>query len=90
VDPDVAVRYAQAALAPVLAAGTATGTELLATLRTWLEQHGSWDRTAAMLGVHRNTVRNRISRVTRLLDSDLDDPDVRWQLLFALRWLPAR
>jgi hypothetical protein len=90
VDPDIAARYAQAVLAPVLAAGTASGTELLATLRTWLEQHGSWDRTAAMLGVHRNTVRNRIARVTGLLDRDLDDPDVRWQLLFALRWLPAR
>ncbi|HEY1574120.1 MAG TPA: PucR family transcriptional regulator [Pseudonocardiaceae bacterium] len=90
VDPDAAARYAQAALAPVLAAGTATGTELLATLRIWLEQHGSWDRTATTLGVHRNTVRNRISRVARLLGRDLDDPDVRWQLLFALRWLPAR
>lgn len=89
IDPDVAARYAQAALAPVLACGMATGTELLATLRTWLEQHGSWDRAAAMLGVHRNTVRNRIARVTQLLDKDLDDPDVRWQLLFALRWLPT-
>jgi hypothetical protein len=86
VDPEVAAQYAQAALAPVLG----TGAELLATLRTWLEQHGSWDRTAAALGVHRNTVRNRIARVHRLLDRDLDDPDVRWQLLFALRWLPPR
>lgn len=90
VDPGAAAGYAQAALAPVLATGTATGAELLATLRTWLEQHGSWDRTAATLGVHRNTVRNRMARVTRLLGRDLDDPDVRWQLLFALRWLPAR
>jgi purine catabolism regulatory family protein/PucR-like helix-turn-helix protein/diguanylate cyclase with GGDEF domain len=88
VDPGAATGFAETTLAPVLAAET--GAELLATLRTWLEQHGSWDRAAAVLGVHRNTVRNRISRVTRLLGSDLDDPDVRWQLLFALRWLPAR
>ncbi|MFE3123923.1 helix-turn-helix domain-containing protein, partial [Streptomyces hydrogenans] len=55
------------------------------TLRTWLSLHGSWDRTAAALGVHRNTVRQRIARCALLLDRDLDDADVRMELWFALR-----
>ncbi|MGP3686146.1 PucR family transcriptional regulator [Streptomyces sp. IBSNAI002] len=56
------------------------------TLRGWLAHHGGWDRTAADLGVHRNTVRQRVARCAALLERDLDDPDVRMELWFALRW----
>ncbi len=62
---------------------------LLETLRTWLSLHGSWDRTAAALRLHRNTVRQRIGRVAELLDTDLQDADVRMELWFALHWLPG-
>lgn len=75
-----AEEYARALLAP-LAAGPA----LTETLRTWLSLHGSWDRTAVALDVHRNTVRQRITRCAALLETDLDDPDVRMELWFALR-----
>ncbi|WP_169790973.1 PucR family transcriptional regulator, partial [Streptomyces katrae] len=58
------------------------------TLHAWLSHHGSWDRTAAALGVHRNTVRQRIARCAALLgEADLDDADTRMELWFALRWL---
>ncbi|MFE9564335.1 helix-turn-helix domain-containing protein [Streptomyces sp. NPDC006487] len=60
------------------------------TLRGWLAHHGSWDRSAAALGIHRNTVRQRIARAADLLGgADLDDPDTRMELWFALRWSPA-
>ncbi|MFE2856292.1 helix-turn-helix domain-containing protein [Streptomyces lavendulae] len=59
------------------------------TLRGWLAHHGSWDRTAAALGVHRNTVRQRIARAAGLLAADLDDPDTRMELWFALRHAPG-
>ncbi|MFE2246630.1 helix-turn-helix domain-containing protein [Streptomyces lavendulae] len=59
------------------------------TLRGWLAHHGSWDRTAAALGVHRNTVRQRIARAAGLLGADLDDPDTRMELWFALRHAPG-
>ncbi|MER5791807.1 helix-turn-helix domain-containing protein [Streptomyces sp. NPDC001980] len=58
---------------------------LVDTLRTWLSLHGSWDRTAVALSVHRNTVRQRIARCAALLGAELDDPDVRMELWFALR-----
>ncbi|ULR50830.1 PucR family transcriptional regulator [Streptomyces deccanensis] len=78
-----ATAHAEALLAPITAApGAAALTE---TLRTWLSLHGSWDRTAVALTVHRNTVRQRIARCATLLDTDLDDPDVRMELWFALR-----
>ncbi|WP_331771816.1 PucR family transcriptional regulator (plasmid) [Embleya sp. NBC_00888] len=62
---------------------------LVETLRTWLAHHGSWDRTATALGLHRNTVRQRVGRIGDLLDLDLGDADVRMELWFALRWLPG-
>ncbi|MFI1730106.1 helix-turn-helix domain-containing protein [Streptomyces acidicola] len=81
-----AVFHARALLTPV--AGTPALTE---TLRTWLSLHGSWDRTAVALSVHRNTVRQRVARCAALLGADLDDPDVRMELWFALRQhQPAR
>ncbi|WP_093477470.1 MULTISPECIES: PucR family transcriptional regulator [unclassified Streptomyces] len=72
--------HARTLLAPL--AGQAA---LAETLRTWLSLHGSWDRTAVALDVHRNTVRQRIARCAALLDTDLDDADVRMELWFALR-----
>ncbi|MFI1221535.1 MULTISPECIES: PucR family transcriptional regulator [unclassified Streptomyces] len=78
VPPAQAAAHARALLAPL--------TTLLAdTLRCWLSLHGSWDRTAVALAVHRNTVRQRIGRCGELLGVDLDDMDVRAELWFALR-----
>ncbi|MFH9004667.1 PucR family transcriptional regulator [Streptomyces afghaniensis] len=77
---DEAAAHARTLLAPVTAHPA-----LPETLRTWLSLHGSWDRTAVALSVHRNTVRQRIARCATLLEADLDDPDVRMELWFALR-----
>lgn len=82
VPPEEAAAHARARLAPL--AGSPALTE---TLRTWLSLHGSWDRTAVALTVHRNTVRQRIARCAALLDADLDEADVRMDLWFALRRL---
>ncbi|MFI1286316.1 helix-turn-helix domain-containing protein [Streptomyces sp. NPDC020858] len=81
-DPAEARAHAEALLAPL-------GTAHRETLRAWLAHHGSWDRTAAALAVHRNTVRQRIARAATLLGRDLDDPDTRMELWFALRRLPG-
>ncbi|RUP67333.1 Purine catabolism regulatory protein-like family protein [Streptomyces sp. NP10] len=78
VPPEEAAAHARALLAPLTA-------PLADTLRCWLSLHGNWDRTAVALGVHRNTVRQRIGRCGELLDADLDDMDVRAELWFALR-----
>ncbi|MGW4025100.1 helix-turn-helix domain-containing protein [Streptomyces sp. NPDC005009] len=80
VPPHDADAHARSLLAPIAAVPALTD-----TLRTWLSLHGSWDRTAVALSVHRNTVRQRIARCAALLEADLDDPDVRMELWFALR-----
>ncbi|MCZ4118941.1 PucR family transcriptional regulator [Streptomyces sp. H39-S7] len=82
VAPEEARAQARALLEPLL-----DSPALVETLRAWLALHGSWDRSAVALEVHRNTVRQRIARTAALLDADLDDPDTRMDLWFALRWL---
>ncbi len=74
--------YAVARLAPL-----AGSPALVDTLRAWISLHGSWDRAAVALGVHRNTVRQRIARAAVLLEADLDDAEVRADLWFALRYV---
>ncbi|MER6994871.1 PucR family transcriptional regulator [Streptomyces sp. NPDC000410] len=81
IPPTDAATHARALLGPV-----ADSPALTETLRVWLSLHGSWDRTAVALGVHRNTVRQRIARCATLLGVDLDDADVRMELWFALRY----
>ncbi|MEU6660875.1 PucR family transcriptional regulator [Streptomyces sp. NPDC046821] len=80
VDPGEATALSRSLLAPI-----AHTPALPETLRVWLSLHGSWDRTATALGVHRNTVRQRVAKCAALLALDLDDPDVRMELWFALR-----
>ncbi|WP_043811681.1 PucR family transcriptional regulator [Allokutzneria albata] len=73
--------FARRSLRPVLEAG------LLDTLHAWLAHHGGWDAAADALGVHRNTVRHRITRIGELLGRDLSTPDTRAELWLSLRWL---
>lgn len=82
VDPVAAAAFARRELAGLLGRP-----ELIETLRAWLGQHGSWDRAAAVLGVHRNSVRHRIAHVERLLGRDLSQAGARASLWLALTWL---
>ncbi|MBM7091010.1 adenosylcobinamide-GDP ribazoletransferase [Streptomyces sp. S12] len=59
--------------------------DLVPAVAAYLRHRGQWERAAADLGVHRNTLRYRIATATRLLGADLDDPDVASHLWLALR-----
>lgn len=60
-------------------------TGLRATLRTVFETDGQRGPAAAALGIHRNTLRDRLSRIERLTGRRLSDPDDRAELWLALR-----
>ena len=59
--------------------------DVLATLRAYLDHESAVGATAEALGVHRNTVTERVRRAEGLLGVDLTDPDVRLALQLALR-----
>ncbi|OBB24133.1 hypothetical protein A5792_30425 [Mycolicibacterium peregrinum] len=58
---------------------------LLVTLESYLRHNGHLEGAAAELGIHRHTMRNRVAKITQLTRQDLQSPDVRAQLLLAIR-----
>ncbi|NRG40450.1 PucR family transcriptional regulator [Rathayibacter sp. VKM Ac-2835] len=68
-------------LAPLL---TPEGGVLLESARVWLRCNGAWEPAARELGVHRHTLRNRVTAIERALGVDLDDVDARTELWLAL------
>ncbi|MBO9705614.1 MAG: helix-turn-helix domain-containing protein, partial [Arthrobacter sp.] len=59
--------------------------DLLATVQCYLRNRGQWEPAARELGIHRNSLRHRIGIAQRLLQAELDDPDVAANLWLALR-----
>jgi sugar diacid utilization regulator len=78
-DPTLARQLADHCLGPL-----AGHTELLVTLRAHVEAHLSLSTTAAVLGVHKNTVTYRLSRIGDLTGLDLHDPNDLAQVVLAL------
>lgn len=84
-DSDLARVLAAASLAPLVDHDAARGTELVTTLRAWLENDARIDAAAAALGVHRHTVRTRIAQAEAVLGTDLSSFPARAELWAALQ-----
>lgn len=94
--PAGTVRAADATPAPILPARTDAEAwlapvrghpELIDALAQYLRHRGRWEAAAQALGLHRNSLRHRINRAARLLEADLEDPDVGARLWLSLRSL---
>ncbi len=59
-------------------------TELLQTLRAYLENGGSLEATAKSLFVHANTVRYRLRRIAEIIGEDVTDPRVAFVVQTAI------
>lgn len=59
-------------------------TRYVATLRAWLEAQGDHARAAASLGVHENTVRNRLRKMEAVTSLDLRDARKRLAMMIEL------
>ncbi|KIC68579.1 PucR family transcriptional regulator [Pseudarthrobacter phenanthrenivorans] len=77
---------AQRLLQPVLELEPERRDPLLAVLRGWLGENGSWDSSAKRLGLHRNSVRRQIGVLGELLQMDLNQAQVRAELWIALHY----
>jgi len=84
-EPNVLAAVSSAVLAPLDSLPEAERLDLLDTLQTWLSTNGVWESAAGRLGIHRNTVRNRIAKIAALTGRSLDDGDERYELWLALR-----
>ncbi|MGB3413767.1 MAG: helix-turn-helix domain-containing protein [Microbacteriaceae bacterium] len=77
-------RLAQNKFEPL--AGLSDRDELLRSLETWLKHNGAWDGASRELGIHRHSLRNRISKLEGLLGLDLDDFETKTYLWALLRF----
>lgn len=77
------VAFARRLLDPLEQHDARHGAELVATLRTWLDENCSTTATARALVVHRNTVAHRLRRIEDLLGRPLRSPSVLLQLQLA-------
>lgn len=64
---------------------TGSPTSYIETLRSYLENNLSITKTASELYVHRSTLLERLSRIKRTLEVDLDDPDEQLRIRMLLK-----
>lgn len=72
-------------LAPLDDETPASRERLSETLLAWLRNNGNVSVTAEELHIHGQTLRYRMARLNELLGDALEDPEVRYELEFALR-----
>lgn len=73
------------ALHRLLAYDQTHNTQLVASLRAWLDAFGDVHAAAASVHVHPNTFRYRLKRVVEISGLDLDDPEQRFATMLHLR-----
>lgn len=71
-------------LGPLLDYDRKNGSELVATLRAFLDCSGSWNKCASTLHIHVNTLRYRIRRIEELTGRDLGSLETRVDFFLAL------
>lgn len=82
---DEARLVAESRLAPLRSHDERDGAQLERSVRVWLEHDGRHDPAAAELGIHRHTLRARITRAAELLGLDLQSFPARAELWAALQ-----
>ncbi|WP_433869531.1 PucR family transcriptional regulator [Saccharopolyspora sp. CA-218241] len=88
--PDLAQRLLESRLGPVLALPVRERDMLLDTLTAWLEENCSTANAAVRLHCHRNTVLNRLHRITSLIGQPLWGRSAYVSLSLALSALRLR
>jgi sugar diacid utilization regulator len=78
-------RFVQEWLGSLLSYDHQRHTELVVTLRRYLEHGGSYDASAKALAVHRSTLKYRLQRIRAISGHDLADPETQFNLQLAMR-----
>jgi DNA-binding PucR family transcriptional regulator len=83
--PDALRAFADSVLAPLDGYDRAHGTELIPSLRAFLERNARWESAAKDLYVHRHTLRYRMRKVEELTGRTLASARDRMEFFLALR-----
>jgi purine catabolism regulator len=74
-----------ALLGPIFTYEQSQHGDLIVTLRTYLDTQRSWQKTAAALFTHRQTVMYRIRKISELTGLDMTETSTLAQFWFALQ-----
>ncbi|MFS0776953.1 helix-turn-helix domain-containing protein [Neobacillus sp. 3P2-tot-E-2] len=72
-------------LGPLLSYSEGKNTDLINTLHTFLQNNGNVKNTAEELYIHRSSLLYRLEKIESLLDIQLSDAEVRFNLMLALK-----
>lgn len=77
--------FVRAVLGPLIDRDSARSSELVASVRAFVEAGGRWEPGAEALGVHRHTLRYRIRQAEELLGRDLATTEDQLEVWLALK-----
>ena len=74
-------------LGPLIERDRERSSELVMSVRAFIEAGGRWEPGAETIGVHRHTLRYRVRQAEQLLERDLSSPEDRLEVWLALKAL---
>jgi PucR family transcriptional regulator, purine catabolism regulatory protein len=77
--------FVRSVLGPLIDRDLAKSSELVASVRAFIESGGRWEPGADALGVHRHTLRYRVRQAEELLGRDLASAEDRLEVWLALK-----
>lgn len=84
-----ATRFYRRTLGRLISHDDTKHAELVETLEAFFACHGNLSQTAHRLHIHRNTLTYRLEQIAQITQLNLDDPDARFSLQFALKLRPV-
>lgn len=79
------IRYIKYNLQPLYDASKDKTVNLFHTLEVYLENNGNVKQTSEALFIHRSTLNYRLDKIRDILDRDIDDPDIQFDLNLAFK-----
>ena len=77
--------FVRSVLGPLIDRDRARSSELVPSVKVFIEAGGRWEQGAESLGVHRHTLRYRVRQAEELLGRDLGEPEDRLEIWLALK-----
>lgn len=87
---DGAPQRARALFEPLLSNDERHDEELVHSLQVWLNENGQFSPAAELLGIHRHTLKTRISRIGELIGRDLNSFETRAELWASLKFVDTQ
>lgn len=83
--PSVLEGYVRSVLGPLIERDQDRSSDLVESVRAYVENGGRWEPGAESLGIHRHTLRYRIHQVEELLGRNLSSPQDQMEVWLALK-----